>query len=169
MNVLAELCVKITRPMKSRILILNVLCLACFLVSCSDHVTTILTGDKAKTDIQYDYPVVASATNFFYYEQAGGLQYLDRDMRFDVPKVDIAKQVDLITADNNRAFSRSLPYSKSSLSSGQIVYPEDQSVKLAWWHPEQIKNGFYVGENAGYAVQIWADTNSGTLYIHQED
>jgi hypothetical protein len=145
------------------------ICFACFLVSCSDKVNNITTGDEAKKYIQYDYPVVASATNFFCYDYEGDWDEAENFVRFEVPNSDIIKQIAIITAAHNHDYGRTLSYSMTNLSSGKIMLPKYKYVILPWWHPEHVRTGFFVEDATDFGLQIWADTNNGTLFIHQRN
>jgi hypothetical protein len=141
------------------------LVIALLLNSCSQEPETNLSGTKAAQEV--DFPLVSSATNIFFYEQVGGLQYLDRFVRLQVPCSLISNQLEMIVADNNSKLRRSLPYTKKDLSVATIMRPTHSKQKLEWWTPEKIRIGFYLGEIEAYAVQVWVDEETGTIYLHQ--
>jgi hypothetical protein len=60
-----------------------------------------LTGTEAAKAM--DFPLVTSATNFLFYENVGGLQFLDRFGRLQVPPNLISNQLGLIITDNKGA------------------------------------------------------------------
>jgi hypothetical protein len=99
------------------------LCLVIALLvnSCSQEPEVCFSGAKAAQAV--DFPLVSSATNILFYEQVGGLQFLDRFVRLQVPCSLISNQLEMIVADNNRKFNRSLPYAKRDLSVATIMRP----------------------------------------------
>ena len=79
-----------------------------------------------------DFPLVKSATNFSYYENVGGMQFLDRFIRFRVQPSDVAEQIKMIKDDNNQKFGRSLPYLQTNLAFAEIIEPVDKKTVLRW-------------------------------------
>jgi hypothetical protein len=114
-----------------------------------------------------DFPLVGSASNFFFYECVSGLQSLDRFVRFTVSRGDMSNQISLIIIDNNRKFKRSLPYLRTNLQAEIPQLPHKE--ELLWWAPEGITNGYYCGEMEAYAVKLWVDESGGTLFLYEGD
>jgi hypothetical protein len=116
-----------------------------------------------------EFPLLDSVTNVWFYEKVGGLQCLDRFMRFELANRDITNQLNLITSNNNYTLERSLPYTRMKIDQSKIIRPFDKGDRLSWWSPEKITNGFCVMENRAYSLQIWVDEDSGIFFIHQGD
>src|ERR1700752_733076 len=113
------------------------------LAGCSSNRGEHLSITEAKRAL--DFPLVPSVTNVFYHQDVGGLQSLDRFIRFDVAVGDISNQINMIVTENNRALKRSLPYSRTNLQAAEIIEPFKKNVQLDWWNPGQIEKGYYVG------------------------
>jgi hypothetical protein len=60
-----------------------------------------------------DLPLPRSATNIYYLDYAGGLQDLERFIRFTVPPPEVDGVVDQLVAANNRQFQRTLPHPRT--------------------------------------------------------
>jgi len=110
-----------------------------------------------------------SATEIYFLVYAGGLQDLERFVRFTVPVPDVDSVIDALIAANNLQFKRSLPFTKTPLSAAPQSFPRAEFLPMAWWTPSSIRKGYYRGDSAGYAFQIWADSATGTIYLHQSD
>lgn len=113
----------------------------------------------------------SSATDIYFLEFAGGLQDLERFVRFSVPPDTIDQVInDLITA-NNQQLQRSAKYGRVPLASARSVTPRRQFQPMNWWTPSSIKDGYYRGDPdfMGYSLRIWADTASGTIFVYQND
>ncbi len=110
-----------------------------------------------------------SATDIYYLDYAGGLQDLERFVRFTVPMSDLDSVIDALIAANNLQFKRSLPYTRIPHSAAPAPSPRAEFLPLTWWTPSSIRKGYYRGASAGYALQIWADTATGTIYLYQND
>lgn len=110
-----------------------------------------------------------SATDIYYLDYAGGLQDLERFVRFTVPVSDLDSAIDGLIAANNLQFKRSLPYARIPRSAVPVPSPRAEFLPVAWWTPSSVRRGYYRGESAGYALQIWADTATGTVYFYQND
>ncbi|MFZ0827908.1 MAG: hypothetical protein WAO02_10845 [Verrucomicrobiia bacterium] len=149
------------------IMLAAMLFVACSRMESSREQEVFASNDDAKKLI--DFPLVNSATNVFFYECVGGLQSLDRFVRLTVSTSDVTNQVNMIITDNNHKFNRELPYTKTNIISSEITRPFDKKVKLNWWTPEKVTNGYYVGGKESYSVKIWVDESNGTLFIHQGD
>lgn len=119
-----------------------------------------LTREEAL--VLVDFPLPASTTNIFYYEEVGGLQSLKRFVRFDFNEEELHSAVDAIITSNNAKFNRNLAFERRELS----MVPEEEKVcpqrlakeaELYWWNPRSITNGYYRGELDSYAVRMWID------------
>jgi len=110
-----------------------------------------------------------SATEIYFLDYAGGLQDLERFVRFKVPTADLDSSVDALIAANNLQFKRSLPYVRTALRAAPKSSPRAEFLPMVWWTPSSILTGYYRGDSAGYALRIWADSGTGTIYLYQND
>lgn len=117
-----------------------------------------------------DPELPSSATNIYFLYFAGGLQDLERFVRFTVSPDTVDHVVEDLIRANNRQFKHSLSYPRSPLSSAPPVSPRPQFLPMTWWTPSDIKTGYYRGAGlTGYSLRIWADTITGTVFIYQND
>lgn len=110
-----------------------------------------------------------SAADIYFLDHAGGLQDLERFVRFTVPAHDLDSAIDTLIAANNLQFKRSLPYARTPLSDAPTSSPRAEFLPMAWWTPSSIRTGYYRGDSTSYAIQIWADSATGTIYLYQND
>jgi hypothetical protein len=109
------------------------------------------------------------ATDIYYIDHVEGLQTLQRFIRFRVPKEQIEVSIDRLIDDANRQSKRILVYDKVPLPKSDIPSPRGALAPAPWWQPGAIQVGFYRGETDSYALQVWADSDSGTVYVYQTD
>lgn len=110
-----------------------------------------------------------SATAIYYVDYASGLQDMERFVRFTVPAPELDSVIDALIAANNHQFDRTLSYPRTPLSAAPSSSPRAELLPMAWWTPSSIRTGYYRGESASYALQIWADSEAGTIYLYQND
>lgn len=141
------------------------------LLGCSDQ--SLRRSDKSiasATELANFYPTLpASATGIYYLDYAGGMQDLERYVRFTVPAPEVDSVVDKLIAENNRDMKRLLAYPRQALSAAQAVRPRAEFLPMPWWTPSAITAGYYRGEQDAYALRIWADTATGTIFVYQND
>ena len=110
-----------------------------------------------------------SAIDIYYLDYAGGLQDMERFVRFTVPLPELDSAIDVLIAANNHQFGRSLHYAKTPLSAAPSLAPRAEFLPMVWWTPSSILAGYYRGHSASYALQIWANSTTGTIYLYQND
>jgi len=40
---------------------------------------------------------------------------------------------------------------------------------MTWWNPSTVAKGYFQGEAASYALEIWVDEDASRIYIYQND
>ena len=140
-------------------------------MSCRSEST--LTTDTPVTReialLHLDIPFPNSANSIYYLIHAGGLQDLEKFVRFDLDAAETESAIKAITESNNKMMARSLGYSPKSLESADIPWPRPEFLPMKWWDPNMIKRGTYRGHIDGYALRILVDENRSRIYIHQND
>ncbi len=149
------------------VLLMWSLIVGCFPPESSNNQDQRLTASDA--EIMFECSFVKSATNFWLYEKIGGLQSLDRYVRFEVLRLDITNQLNLMILGNNKLLKRKLSYNIKQFDASKIRTPPATETKLSWWTPESITNGICVEENEAYALHIWIDCSNGRFYVQQND
>ena len=114
-------------------------------------------------------PLPSSAHDIYFLESAGGLQDLERYIRFDVDRAELAAAVEALVAENNKTFARNLPYSRRYLSAATLPSPRKEFLPMTWWNPSTVAKGYFQGEAASYALEIWVDEDASRIYIYQND
>jgi|GEM_PF-2827584 len=114
-------------------------------------------------------PLPPSARNIYYVFHAGGLQYMQYFLRFDVDKSELDAAVEALIADNNKTMETHLPYARNFLVKGWGPRPDSDIAPLKWWNPSSIRNGYYRGEDVSHGLEIWADEDLGRVYVSQSD
>ena len=114
-------------------------------------------------------PLPSSAHNVYFLAFAGGLQDLERYVRFDVNQAELSSAVEALVADNNKMLSRSLPYLTQLLSAAPAASPRKEFLPMTWWNPSAVTNGYFRGETDGYALRIWVDEDASRVYVYEND
>jgi len=141
------------------------------LLGCSDQsLRRSDTPIASATELANFYPTLpASATDIYYLDYAGGMQDLERYVRFTVPASEVDSVVDKLIAENNWDIKRELSYPRQALSATQDVRPRAEFLPMPWWATSAIASGYHRGEQEAYALRIWADTATGTIFVYQND
>ncbi|MFT3991013.1 MAG: hypothetical protein QM680_06335 [Luteolibacter sp.] len=117
----------------------------------------------------FNPPLPSNAFDIYFLDFAGGLQDLEKFVRFSVPPTEVGSAVDKMIARNNRQMGRSLVYPLQSIAAAPTITPRSGFLPMPWWTPSAISSGYYRGEQDSYALQIWVDTASGTIFVYQND
>jgi len=124
---------------------------------------------RARAASRIGLPLPTTARNVYFLEFAGGMQDLERYIRFDLDKADIDAAVEAIIKEANTVSLQSLPYTEKAISPSDFQYPRSEWMPVHWWNIKNIKNGYYRGEEASYAVRIWVDLDNSRIYAYQND
>ena len=156
--------------MKKLINIGAALFLAC-LSSCSDESTarSDTPVSRAAASKHLDIPLPPSAHSIYYLDFAGGLQDLERYIRFDVAPEELDSAVDALVAANNKMMGRALTYPRAAISTADLPSPRKEFLPMTWWDPSVVTTGYYRGHSDGYALRILVDQGHSRIYIHQND
>lgn len=117
----------------------------------------------------FDPVLPAAATNIYYVDFVGGLQDLELFVRFSVPPSEVDSAIEALIAHNNRQMGRSLAYARRPLTVAPMISPRPEFLPMAWWAPSSVASGYFRGEPTSYALQIWANSASGTIFVYQND
>lgn len=141
------------------------------LSSCSDEATarsdTPLTRVAASKHL--DIPLPSSAHSIYYLDYVGGLQDLERYIRFDVAPEELDSAVDALVASNNKMMGRALTYSRAAISTADLPSPRKEFLPMSWWDPGLVTTGYYRGHSDAYSLRILVDQGHSRIYIHQND
>ena len=150
---------------------LGVVTMLCCLPSCSDESTSRSDTpvSRAVASKQLDIPLPPSATSVYYFDFVGGLQDLERFIRFDVDPQELDSAVDAIVSSNNKTLKRVLPYPRSPITSAYLPPPRKEFLPMGWWDPSVVTTGYYRGYSDAYALQILVDQGHSRIYIRQSD
>lgn len=140
------------------------------LLSCNSATnrSDVPVGRSVATSV-LDIPLPVSAHNIYYLDFAGGLQDLERYIRFDVDPSEITAAVDALITENNAMHGRSLPYPVTSLTTTDLPIPRPEFLPLPWWTPGSATTGYYRGHIDAYALRILVDEGNSRIYIYQND
>lgn len=114
-------------------------------------------------------PLPESAHNIYFLSFAGGMQDLERFVRFDLAPEDIAGAVKAIIDFGITVSGKELPYNSRSLSAADFASPRKDWMPVNWWNLHDITQGYYRGEDVSYGVHIWVDTQRSRVYVYQND
>lgn len=118
---------------------------------------------------QLAIPLPASAHNVYYLDFVGGMQDLERFVRFDVAPKELDAAVDALIADNNRMMRSALPYPRAAISAADLPGPRPQFDPMKWWDPGTATKGYYRGSIDAYALRIIVDEGRSRIYLYQND
>jgi hypothetical protein len=112
-----------------------------------------------------------AATEIYYLDYAGGMQDLERYVRFRVPTNEVDSTVDGLIQTNNAQFKRTLAYPRTPLAKARIITPNKKFLPMPWWTPSSITNGYFRGDPnlASFSIYIWVNSDTGTIFIYQND
>ena len=110
-----------------------------------------------------------SAHNVYYLMYAGGLQDLESYLRFDVDLDEGEHWIEEEIKTNNTSLRRQLRYERLDIRQAPQWTPLKKFLPMPWWNPKEIQEGYYRGENASYAVNIWVDTEENRIYVYTND
>lgn len=110
-----------------------------------------------------------SATDFYFLEHVGGLQSLQSFLRFRVPLKDVDSAVETLISENRKGHGEPLASQRQSLDDHEMGQPAAEFQPVQWWKSGSISKGYYRGEMESYAIQIWADTETGIIYVRKSD
>lgn len=118
---------------------------------------------------QLGIPLPASAHDVYYLDFAGGMQDLERFVRFDVAAHELDSAVDALIADNNKMMGHSLPYPRAAISAADLPGPRPQFDPMKWWDPGTVTKGYYRGSIDAHALRIIVDEGRSRIYLYQND
>ncbi len=100
---------------------------------------------------------------------ADGTQELELFMSFNVPLHRIDKCIDsFLKISSSRSLLKVSPVRKP-LAKSLLITVHDRLRPLKWWQIDQIKNGFYIGQNDAYTLHLWYDVTNNILYLYSTD
>ena len=89
--------------------------------------------NRARAASRIGLPLPSTARNVYFLEFAGGMQDLERFIRFDLDKADIDAAVQAIIKEANTISLQSLPYTQRAISSSDFQYPRSEWMPVQWW------------------------------------
>lgn len=144
---------------------------AACIVSCSDESMSRAGTPQTRAEAinRLDIPLPASAHAVYYLDYAGGLQDLERFIRFEADPQEIDSAVDAIVAANIKTMGRAFPYPRRGIDATALPSPRKEFLPMKWWNPESAKRGYYRGHTDAYALRILVDEGNSRIYIYQND
>ena len=109
------------------------------------------------------------AKNVFVYEQVSGTQDLERFYKFTVKVSDLGMSIAKAVAICDQKLGKKYTYTSGTIGRDAHVWPHWAKGSIAWWNPDSIIDGVYCISSEAYGLRIWADNNSGDIYIYQGD
>ena len=146
------------------VLLVSLVCVGCDSLLRSDRPLS-----RSQVSSKVNLPLPRSADNIYYLFFAGGMQDLESYLRFDVANEEIEQAVEQIIKKANLISGQNLPYLRRSISTSDFQYPRREWMPVGWWDLDDIKQGYYRGEDVSYGVHIWVDTESRRIYVYQND
>ncbi len=131
--------------------------------------TPLSREEAVNNNVEMMLPLPKSAHNVYYFVYAGGLQDLEQYIRFDVEKTEIESCVEAIIRENNAEMKRQLTYEVIEINKVPHIVPRKEFLPVKWWNTQEIKNGYYRGEQEAYAVRVWVDKENNLIYVYQND
>ncbi len=126
-----------------------------------------LTYSQAMKESDIDFPLPASSSDIYYGMYADWQAYT-RIVRFTAPVEDCISHIDKVIE-----WSDSISGRKSSFPRIKVTHVDLQGAgwlePAAWFKPETITNGLYVGDNASHVPQMWIDLDKGIFYFSESD
>ena len=113
--------------------------------------------------------VPTDATRIIAHEQTGGLQYLDLFYAFSVKPARVEPALKDICALCEKRMRRKYIFTRSTASPLNSNWPNWAKSAMPWWNPDTISNGIYLETQDSHDLQIWADRNTGRIFIYQSD
>jgi hypothetical protein len=122
-----------------------------------------LTYEEAVSKKDLRFPIPKSARNICYAVYLDW-QAFDERMKFEAPVEDCIKHIDTIISQHGGNPS----YSKVEVTHVDLVGAGFLE-SAAWFDPESIKRGLFVGEDRSHKPRIWIDLDRGIFYFAEHD
>ncbi len=116
-----------------------------------------------------DIPLPPSANSIYYFVYGGGLQDLEKYIRFDLDPAEMEQALIALIQSNNKMMGRKLEYVREPIGSVSIPQPRPEFLPMSWWDPQKIERGSYRGHVDGHALRILVDEGRSRIYIYQND
>ncbi len=161
---------RIALTLLSLTVITGLIFILCFAWLLGDYVAQKESISRGEATNFLNFNLVGSATNIFVCTINGGMQSCETFYRITVARQDITNQINLIIASDTTETNRAAEYQRQQIEATQIPRRPDLhwwNQPLYWWYPQNIRNGFYIGYSDEDAYQIWADQDSGMLFVYQ--